>query len=276
MLFKFTKMEGLGNDFVIIDIRGENFKFQSDQLIRIANRRIGIGCDQILLIDEADSKLADFSYKVVNADGTLADHCGNGLRCVILYLNRKNDIADRACAEIGGNLYYGDVLSENMVRVNMGNPNFVPEKVGLVGKVALDRYRFYSDGEEISYGAVSMGNPHAVVEVKSLGDTDVEKLGKKIQGGAGFQNGVNVGFCEFVNESLINLKVWERGVGETPACGTGACAAVAIGFKWGKLSSFVNVRQTGGDLLIEWDGDMAGDLKMTGPANHIFEGTIVI
>ena len=158
----------------------------------------------------------------------------------------------------------------------MGNPNFVPEKVGLLGRVSQDRYRFHFDEEEVNFGAVSMGNPHAVVEVKSLEDTDVETLGNKIQGEAGFQNGVNVGFCEFVNESLINLKVWERGVGETPACGTGACAAVAVGFKWGKLSSVVNVRQTGGDLLIEWDGDEAGDLKMTGPANHIFEGTIVI
>ena len=276
MLVDFTKMEGLRNDFIIIDRRGKKLSLGKAEFKQIADRRLGIGCDQILLIGNTSRADVDFSYAVVNGDGSFASHCGNGLRCVALYLRNRNEIGDRASAEIGGSVYHVEVLSENQIKVNMGVPDFLPENIGLFSKSISERYTFSIDGSEVVYGAVSIGNPHAVIEVKSLIDTDVPTIGKKFQSDAGFRNGVNVGFFEFLNDSSITLRVWERGVGDTPACGTGACAAVAVGVQRGILSQAVSVKQQGGDLLIEWDGQKGSNLMMTGTARHVFEGKITL
>jgi len=276
MVVNFVKMEGLGNDFVIIDLREKSFHLLQHDVCRIADRRFGVGCDQVLLIDKAESELADFSYRVFNSDGTSAAHCGNGLRCVMSYLSRRKDIEKKACVEIGAELYFAQVLPGDIIKVSMGKPDFDVRKIGLSADYVQNSYKFNMGDQVMEFGAVSMGNPHAVIEVASLQDYDVASVGAEIQNKAGFENGVNVGFVEFQTESTISLKVWERGVGETPACGTGACAAVAVGVKWGKLNSIVKVRQAGGELAIEWDPEKDDNLTMTGPANYVFEGTILI
>ena len=276
MQIKFTKMEGLGNDFVVIDMRKISYNLSADQISRIASRRTGVGCDQVLLMDKPTNREADFSYKIFNSDGTRAEHCGNGFRCLALYLNLKEEVNSRACAEVGSKLYFADILPGNEVKVNMGLPSFEPEKVGLFGVKAQDEYELQFGKETLKFGAVSMGNPHAVLKVDNLKDLDVPTLGKAIQNKAGFRNGVNVGFFQMDNDTTMDLRVWERGAGLTPACGTGACAAVAVGAKWGIVSNVVQVRQTGGNLQVEWDIEKNDDLVMIGPANCVFEGTMSI
>lgn len=276
MQINFTKMEGLGNDFVILDMRKLSRNLSLHNLRRIACRRKGVGCDQVLLIDDPVSDEANFSYKVFNSDGTPAEHCGNGFRCVALYFNLRQEVSSQLCAEVDSKLYYADVVSENQVKANMGRPNFRAQDIGLRGVATQAEYEFQSGEEILKFGAVSMGNPHAVLRVKNLNKIDVPTLGKAIQRSAGFRNGVNVGFFQLHDDSTIDLKVWERGAGLTPACGTGACAAMAVGAKWGLLKNVVEVRQAGGNLQIEWNAENNGDLTMTGPANHVFEGTMSI
>ena len=276
MQIKFTKMEGLGNDFVVLDVREQARNLNFDNIRHIACRRTGIGCDQVLLIDNPVSVEANFSYKVFNSDGSPAEHCGNGFRCVALYFSQKQGDSRHLCAEVDSKLYYADIISENRVKANMGKPNFKPQDIGRLEVATQPEYEFNSGEETLKFGAVSMGNPHAVLKVENLNDINVPALGKAIQKSAGFRNGVNVGFFQLYDASTIDLKVWERGVGLTPACGTGACAAMAVGAKWGLLNNVVDVRQEGGNLQIEWNAAKNGDLTMTGPANHVFEGTMSI
>ena len=274
MRINFTKMHGLGNDFVLLDARRTPLHLTPDRLALLADRRYGVGCDQILMLEAPTLAQASARYRVFNADGSSAEHCGNGVRCVAKYLSDQGDVVDHSIAiEIDGRCYDLTLTPAHEVRVEMGIPRFAPCDVPLQVDAEAGDYALEFQGESWRFGAVSIGNPHAVFEVPDVDAAPVAALGAFLQQHPLFLARVNVGFMQVIDAARIRLRVFERGVGETPACGTGACAAVAIGRCWGKLSRHTAVELRGGVLQIEWAG--AGEtLFMTGPAATVFEGTI--
>ncbi|MEQ8233705.1 MAG: diaminopimelate epimerase [Gammaproteobacteria bacterium] len=274
MRLDFVKMHGLGNDFVIIDERAGGHALTAAQFARLADRRRGIGCDQVLLLERPRDARAAARYRVVNADGSPAEHCGNGVRCVARYLARHGGTGARIDLEIGNAIYALDLLDDGNVRVDMGIPCFAPGAIPLTVAAEQARYTHTVDKREIVFGAVSIGNPHAVIEVADAAAAPVAVLGPAVQACGLFPAGVNVGFMQVDARDAITLRVYERGAGETEACGTGACAAMVIGRRWGRLDACVEVSLRGGRLVIEWDGDPAHSVWMTGPAAFVFEGSI--
>lgn len=271
MNLPFAKMHGLGNDFVLIDERRTRYNLAPAQLRSLADRREGIGCDQILFLEQPASAAAAARYRVANADGSPAEHCGNGIRCVARYLQRCGEITDTVQIEVGEHTYQLAISKNNDVVVEMGSPQFEPEAIPLAAPLE-SLYSAELGDVELAFGAVSVGNPHATIEVDDVAAAAVATLGPALQASAWFPSGVNVGFMEIVSPKRIRLRVYERGSGETRACGTGACAAVAIGRRWGKLESAVNVELSGGELVIEWAGGDNDTLWMTGPATHVYQG----
>ena len=270
----FTKMQGLGNDFVLLDARSAPFALAPAQLQRLADRRYGVGCDQILVIDRATLPDASVRYRVFNADGSPAQHCGNGIRCVAHYLAALGDVSgDTLRVELGGQAYALRLHGDGTVAVDMGEPDFVPTALPLAVPARASHYELFHDGVTYRFGAVSMGNPHAVFEVVDLAQAPVGTLGALLQGHALFPARVNAGFMQVVARDRIRLRVYERGAGETLACGTGASGAVAVGRLWGLLDARVVVELTGGELTIEWNGP-GSRLWMRGPAVAVFEGSI--
>lgn len=270
----FVKMHGLGNDFVILDLRRRELALDAAAFARLADRRLGVGCDQVLVLEAPVNARAHARYRVVNADGSPAEHCGNGVRCVARYLERLGEVSDKVVVEIGSELFELFFEHGSDVRVEMGVPRFAPAAIPFAVEQEQAHYTASIGAEKIDFGAVSMGNPHAVIEVPSVADAEVARLGPAVQGCGLFPAGVNVGFMETVSAEVIRLRVFERGAGETRACGTGACAAVALGRRWGKLAAQVAVDLPGGRLLIAWDGQPGHTLWMTGPTTFVFEGTI--
>ena len=275
MRIQFTKMHGLGNDFVVIDAVSQHISLRSSQVSKLADRHTGIGFDQLLLIEPPSRPDADFDYRIFNSDGGEVEHCGNGARCFAKFVT---DRALTAKTHITVNTAKGlielTLTEDGLVRVNMGQPNWEPSALPFTGSI--------SDGASMSVdlhtsmgvttcGLVSMGNPHAVIRVDDVESTDVAGLGQEIQEMEAFPHSVNVGFAEIVSKSEVRLRVFERGVGETLACGTGACAAIAWGHRQGWLGTQVTVATQGGNLQIDWQG-MGHDLFMTGPAESVFEG----
>ncbi len=274
MRISFTKMQGLGNDFVLLDAREASFSLDRTQLRRLADRRYGVGCDQILVIDRAELAGAAARYRVFNADGTPAQHCGNGIRCVARYLVAPGAFAgDTLVVELAGQPYALVLHDDGSVAVDMGEPAFEPAALPLAVSARAPRYELAFDGQTLRFGAVSMGNPHAVFEVADVAAAPVAALGTFLQSHALFPERVNAGFMQVMARDHIRLRVFERGAGETPACGTGACGAVAIGRLWGLLDAKVVVELTGGALTIEWGGP-GTRLWMRGPAVAVFEGSI--
>lgn len=274
MKIAFAKMQGLGNDFVLVDTRGQSFLPDPLQVRRMADRRLGIGCDQLLLIASPSLPGATVDYRIFNASGEEVEHCGNGVRCVARYLAERGEIApgERHVINTGGRAVGVEILNGGGVRVDMGAPVFEPAQIPLDRPQRAERYAFsLADGTTINAAAVSMGNPHVVVEVPDVDTAPVARLGPELERHAAFPKRVNVGFLEVQDRSHVRLRVFERGVGETPACGTGACAAVAIGRMLGMLEASVAVTLPGGHLQIEWSGEGA-HLMMTGPAERVFEG----
>ena len=273
MRVNFTKMHGLGNDFVVINALEQAVELDPEQITRIAERRLGIGCDQLLVIRPGRREQADFLCSIYNADGSEAEHCGNGLRCVAAFL-RDNGLTskDELVAETGAGLvklyHEGD-----LVRVNMGIPNFEPAHIPLAATEERQFYNLDVDGMNIECVALSLGNPHAVLLVKDVDDTPVTGIGPEVQRRALFPKGVNVGFMQILDNSHIRLRVFERGAGETPACGSGACAAVVAGIKVYSLDGNVDVSLPGGSLAVSWAGDRE-PVWMTGPSATVFEGSI--
>lgn len=274
MRIQFTKMHGLGNDFVVIDAISQHVSLRSSQIQRLAHRHTGIGFDQLLLIEPPSRPDADFNYRIFNADGHEVQHCGNGARCFARFV-RDRDLTTKTKITVNtqGGLITLHVLDDGQVRVDMGEPRFTPESLPYVGppdvthgQVTLDT----PDGSQV-FGLVSMGNPHAVCQVDSVETAPVGLVGPAIQALSQFPSSVNVGFMEVVRRDLIRLRVYERGVGETLACGTGACAAVAYGYQKGVLDPKVTVETEGGTLEIAWDGPGQA-LFMTGPAESVYEG----
>ena len=270
----FVKMQGLGNDFVVFDGVSQPLTLTAEQVRWIANRRQGIGCDQVLLVAPSDSDTADFSYRIWNADGTEVEHCGNGVRCVGRFLHDQqlSDKPTMTLATAAG-LTRVTPRSDGMVEVDMGAPILTPAAIPFHRAAQAPLYPLNVAGHDYAIGAVSMGNPHAVLAVDSVATAPVNELGAAIEAHPDFPNHVNAGFMQIIDRGNIRLRVFERGVGETPACGTGACAAVVCGIINGWLDQSVVVALTGGELVIHWPGDQAS-VWMTGPATTVFEGRL--
>jgi len=273
MVIRFTKMHGLGNDFVVIDAISQQINLSSEQASAIADRHFGVGCDQLLLVEKSTDARAEFRYRIFNADGGEVEQCGNGARCFAIFVREQGLTKNRVISvETAGGLIELRV-EQDMVCVSMGVPNFQPESLPFVVENKADSYNLMVNGTEYAIGVVSMGNPHAVIQVNDVVVADVINIGAAIERHPQFPQRVNVGFMQIINRHEINLRVYERGAAETLACGTGACAAVAIGRMQGKLDENVTVHLPGGSLTIRWQG--AGEkLLMTGPATTVFQGQI--
>lgn len=273
MKLKFTKMHGLGNDFVVIDGVNQSLSLSSTQLHHLADRHFGIGCDQILLIEPAEGEV-DFRYRIFNADGGEVEQCGNGARCFGRYVyDRGMTTKKEIRVETLGGLIIPRLEANGDVTVNMGIPKFEPQEIPFIAEKRARIYSLDIDNRQVKIGAVSMGNPHAVQQVLDVNHAPVLTEGPLIEGHPRFPQRVNVGYMEVMDRGHIRLRVYERGVGETLACGTGACAAVVTGIEQGLLEPTVKVSFLGGDVVIHWEG-RDEPVWMTGPAVAVFDGEI--
>ncbi|MCC7277716.1 MAG: diaminopimelate epimerase [Chromatiaceae bacterium] len=274
MKLRFTKMQGLGNDFVVFDGVRQCVTLSAEQCRFLADRRFGIGCDQILLVEPPRLAGTDFHYRIFNADGSEVEQCGNGARCFARFV-RDQGLTDKTEIPVG--TAAGPIRlfleADGQVRVNMGAPHFAPERLPFLATAEADSYDLEVDGQTLRIGAVSLGNPHAVLRVPDLDQAPVARLGPLIERHPRFPKRVNAGFMQILDPGHIRLRVFERGAGETLACGTGACAAVAVGRRLGLLDVAVGVSLPGGDLRITWAGGTE-PLWMTGPAVSVFSGEI--
>ncbi|HUS24779.1 MAG TPA: diaminopimelate epimerase [Candidatus Binatia bacterium] len=273
MALVFTKMHGLGNDFVVIDATRRPFHPTPAQARRIADRRYGAGCDQIAVIERASAPGADFEYRVYNMDGSESGMSGNGARCVARFL-RDQGLSRGPVIRLRTRTALVELhpLDDGQVRVNMGTPRFEPATLPFTAAAEAPRYTLtLDDGAPLEIGAVSMGNPHAVIEVPDTGSAPVAAIGAALQRHPAFPQSVNVGFLQVCSPSSARLRVYERGAGETLACGSGACGAMAVGRRWGRLGERVDMELRGGTLRLEWPGGDAA-LWMTGPAQTVYRG----
>ncbi len=274
MKLRFTKMHGLGNDFVVIDAVTEPFEPTEEQVRFLGDRNFGVGFDQLLLVEPPRSEETDFRYRIWNSDGGEVEQCGNGARCFARFVHDKG-LTDKGevVVETASGVITLKIQSNGWVTVDMGAPILSPAEIPFEADAQAKSYALEVDGEVLNVGAVSMGNPHVVVTVDKLSDQIVEALGPKLESHPRFPQRVNAGFMEIINRSEINLRVYERGAGETLACGTGTCGAVVAGILQGALDHEVKAHLRGGDLSIRWEGGDA-PVMMTGPAETVFEGVI--
>lgn len=276
MILNFSKMHGLGNDFIVIDAINQSVSLDTELVRRLADRHRGIGCDQLLIVEPAQQADSEFFYRIYNADGSEVEQCGNGARCFARFVRDKGlthnstILVDTASGRITL-----QIEANGEITVNMGQPRFSPADIPLHRDMVEDEYSLYIDGELINFGAVSMGNPHAVLLVDDINTAPVAVLGPQLESHPDFPNRVNVGFVEVVDRDQIRLRVYERGAGETEACGSGACAAMVIARQQGLVNDKVSVDLRGGTLQISWAGDDSS-VWMTGPATHVFDGQIEI
>jgi len=269
---RFTKMHGLGNDFVVLDARQSPLDLSAEQVRTMADRRTGVGFDQLLVIESARNDPADFAYSIRNADGSSAQQCGNGLRCIAAWLARAGALrGGRALLQGPAGAVEVRLLDDGRVAVEMGEPVFAPARIPFDAPATAESHALDVDGESVTIGAVSMGNPHAVVEVDDVDNARIDRLGPLITAHPRFPQGVNAGFVRVLSRDAIKLRVHERGAGWTRACGSGACAAVAVLHRRGRVGDRVRVELPGGALQIEWRGPNHS-LWMTGPAAFVFEG----
>ncbi|HET7607056.1 MAG TPA: diaminopimelate epimerase [Gammaproteobacteria bacterium] len=273
MKLAFTKMNGLGNDFMVVEWPSGRPPPEPELIRRWADRRRGVGFDQLLLVTGERANGADASYRNFNADGGEVEQCGNGVRCLARFLAPR--MGSELTLRSPAGAVTARVRSPEDVSVNLGVPDFRPSALPFLVEQERDRYRVEVAGETVELGAVSMGNPHVVIAVPSVAAAPVERLGAAFQRHQSFPRRVNVGFMERVDEQRIRLRVYERGVGETLACGTGAAAAVAVGRRWGQLRERVAVELPGGTLEVNWSGP-GTPLWQTGPTAAVYEGYIDI
>lgn len=276
MRLRFTKMQGLGNDFVVFDAVRQRVDLDAGFARRLADRRFGVGCDQILLVEPPRLPETDFHYRIFNADGSEVEQCGNGARCFARFV-RDQGLTDKDEIPVGTaagaiRLY---LEPDGQVRVDMGAPEFTPARIPFMAETETPdaTYPLEVEGRTLTIGALSMGNPHAVLIVDDVDSAQVATLGPLIEHHPDFPRRVNVGFMQILGPNAIRLRVHERGSGETLACGTGACAAVVSGRRRGRLDERVRVALPGGELVIEWRGP-GHPVWMTGPAVNVFEGEI--
>jgi diaminopimelate epimerase len=276
MKLRFAKMHGLGNDFVVIDAVRQAIELRADQARALADRHFGIGCDQILIVEPATRADTDFRYRIFNADGEEVEQCGNGARCFVRFVREQALTTKREIrVETRGGIITPRLEDNGEVTVNMGVPEFEPARVPFASDSSELVQDLDLDGVTARITAVSMGNPHAVQVVENVTAAPVLSQGAAIERHPRFPRRVNAGFMEVVHRHAIRLRVFERGAGETLACGTGACAAVAAGIARGLLDSPVRVTTRGGELTIAWDGP-GRPVMMTGPAQTVFHGEIEI
>lgn len=273
-MINFTKMHGLGNDFVVIDAINQTVNLSPEQIRFMADRHFGIGFDQLLLVEKPVSDNADFKYRIFNADGSEVAQCGNGARCFARFVREKNLFSgDEIRVDTDSGQLVLSLTDNDQVMVNMGIPRHLPKEIPLLAEHESLHYPVEINGSVITFGAVSMGNPHAVIRVDDVLLASVAGWGQVLESHPLFPQRANIGFMQIVNPKHIKLRVYERGAAETLACGSGACAAVVIGIEMGLLNNDVAVDLPGGQLLITWAG-RGKPVFMTGPATTVFEGTI--
>lgn len=271
---QFSKMHGLGNDFMVVDGVTQNVYFTPETVRKLADRNRGIGFDQLLLVEPPYDPDLDFHYRIFNQDGGEVEQCGNGARCFARFVTMKGltNKTDIAVSTQKGKIML-TVKNDGQVRVDMGEPVWEPSKIPFIANKFEKNYILRTDMQTVLCSAVSMGNPHCVLQVDDVATANVAQLGPLLEKHERFPERVNVGFMQVVGRDHIKLRVYERGVGETRACGTGACAAAAAGMMRGLLDDSVRVDLPGGTLIIEWRGE-GHPLYMTGDATHVYDGTI--
>lgn len=273
MTFQFTKMQGLGNDFVVIDATRESFALSSQTIAHMADRRFGIGFDQMLVLTPPTDKSVDFNLRIFNADGSEVGQCGNGARCIARYISnqqlskKKHFVLQTSHSRLS--LF---LENDNQVLVDMGSPKFEPHDIPYSGNKVASQYSLLLDATRVEFNIVNVGNPHAVIQVKDIEEAEVLRIGRKFSTHPDFPLGTNVGFMQIISPTQIKLRVYERGAAETLACGSGACAAVVIGHRLGLLDKKVLVSQRGGDLTITWDEQKNESIMMKGPAEFVYHG----
>ncbi len=274
----FTKMHGLGNDFVVIDAINQTINLSAAQIRFIANRNFGIGCDQLLLVEASSpDSSADFKYRIFNADGSEVSQCGNGARCFARFVrDQKLSLKNNILVDTGAGQLLLSFTQNDLITVNMGLPKHNPEQIPLItSSPASPLYNITIDTTAWSFSAVSVGNPHAVIIVNDIESAPVDTLGKVLENHPIFPERANIGFMQIITPSRIKLRVYERGSGETLACGSGACAAVICGVERDMLEKEVRVELPGGKLTIQWQGRNT-PVFMTGSATPVFNGTITL
>jgi diaminopimelate epimerase len=275
-MLAFTKMHGLGNDFVVIDAVRQTVNLDGDTVRRLADRHFGVGFDQLLLVEPPRSAEADFRYRIFNADGGEVAQCGNGARCFARFVYEQG-LCDKP--ELRVDTAAGRLLlrreADGTITVDMGVPRHRPDQIPLAVEAEAADYPVESDGSVWRFGAVSLGNPHAVLRVEDVGTAPVQSLGRVLESHPLFPERANIGFMEVAERHRIRLRVYERGSGETLACGSGACAAAVVGIERGWLDSPVRVELAGGSLAIAWAG-RGHPVLMSGPATTVFEGKIAL
>lgn len=276
MRLRFSKMHGLGNDFVVIDGVSQKVRLTSDKIRQLSDRHFGIGCDQLLLVEAPDSPDVDFRYRIFNGDGSEVENCGNGARCFAVFV-RDRQLTGKSLIRVqtAGGIMELQVTDQEDVVVNMGVPQLAPAAIPFVADHQAVTYPLDVNGQVLDISAVSMGNPHAVTLVEDVASAPVAELGPLIEYHPRFPQRVNAGFMQIVSADEINLRVYERSAGETLACGTGACAAVVAGRLRGLLNDKVKVNLPGGSLSIRWGGPGEAVI-MTGPAVTVFHGQVKI
>lgn len=276
MLIEFTKMHGLGNDFMVIDLVTQRLNLTTEFVKLLGNRHLGIGFDQLLVVEPPSQPDVDFRYRIFNQDGSEVQQCGNGARCFARFVQaRKLSFKQRIRVETSSGIITLSTDNYGWVQVDMGKPAFEPEQIPFAPKAITkvqNSYRLDVDGTPVTLYVANMGNPHAVILVDDILTAEVERLGRAIESHEAFPEKVNVSFVQVMNNRHIRLRVYERGVGETQACGTGACATVAVGIREGWLDEGVDIRAQlyGGSLIIRWQDGYS--LYMTGPATFVYEG----
>lgn len=274
MFLEFTKMHGLGNDFMVVDLISQRAYLDALTIQRLADRHFGIGFDQLLIVEPPDVPEADFKYRIFNADGSEVEQCGNGVRCFARFVHeRQLTTKTKIKVQTKAGIVEPELGSNGWVRVNMGYPKFLPQEIPFLVDEPENLYDLeLANQQQIQIDVVNMGNPHAVTIVPDVITADVATMGPQVESHARFPARVNAGFMQIIDEKHARLRVFERGVGETLACGTGACAAAVSGIRRGLLANQVEIELAGGKLQIEWrDGDV---VWMTGPTANVYEGRI--
>ena len=274
MLLRFTKMHGLGNDFMVIDLISQHAHILPKHAKQWGDRHTGIGFDQLLLVEAPINPDVDFRYRIFNSDGSEVEQCGNGARCFARFvLDKRLTVKKRILVETRGGIIELDVRNDGQITVDMGPPRLEPALIPFQAETTATSYAVDVDGQSVELAAVSMGNPHAVLRVDDVLTAPVHSLGAKLEHHSRFPQRVNVGFLQVIDRQHAKLRVWERGAGETQACGTGACAAAVAAIRQGWMDSPLQLELPGGKLCIEWAG-ADQPVMMTGPAARVYEGQI--
>lgn len=274
MLLPFTKMHGLGNDFIVVNNLQKDIELDDATIRKLAHRRFGVGFDQLLIVEPPSHHNVEFDYRIHNADGSEVEHCGNGARCFARFVRDKGlTTHNRVAVHTKGGDIVLNVNPDESVTVQMGVPEFEPARIPFSADYLSSSYTLELDDDVIEIGALAIGNPHAVTIVPDIQSAEVGRLGAQVESHPRFPNRVNAGFMEIVAPDHIRLRVYERGVGETMACGSGACAAVVSGVVQGRLENTVTASLPGGDLRIYWAGP-GETVELTGPCESVFEGSV--